>query len=547
MWGDILPKNSFSVIFARRTTICFFLIILLFLGTVLKIATISTEDYAEVQIRQSSKRITVSRARGTIFDRNMIPLTNSKSKLIAAISPTARAAVAISAILEDTERERVLKLLRENTPAICEVPFDPECAGICVTAVYEHNTENPPALHTIGYTDGDGHGVSGIEAAFDDILYTDKTVDAVFTTDGKGGILGGSEPYFDNADTATGNGVVTTLDINIQNITENACKGILKGAAAVCEINSGKIRALHSLPTFDINDISASLENADSPLLDRTLAAFSVGSVFKPCVAAAALESGITGEECTCTGNLLIDGRTFNCHERAGHGNVDLKTAVAKSCNSFFYRLAAKTGANAICRMAGSLGFGSAVTLCKGIKTAKGNMPSTQLLTTEADLANIGIGQGQLLLSPISVLTLYCAIASDGYYTAPSLIDGTVTDGKITESKAPLQTKVMSADTAAILRQCLSEVIISGTGAAAAPDRCTAAGKTATAQTGRFTGGKEITNSWFCGYFPADKPKYAVVVMSEGATQKSTAAVFSDIADGICELEGIDSTEETAE
>lgn len=543
-----MKKNSFYAVFARRTAISFFLIVFLFLGTVLKIASVSTQNYAEAQAKQSSKRITVSRVRGTIFDCNTVPLTNSTSKLIAAVSPTVRATVAISALLEDEKRDYVLDQLRHGTPVVCEVPYDPECEGIAVTEVYTHATSETPAVHTVGYTDGDGHGVSGLEAAYDDILFSKKKVDAVFSADGKGGILSGDEPYFENAATAIGNGVITTLDINIQNITENACQGIITGAAVVCEIESGKIRAIHSRPTFDITDVSASLSGENSPLLDRTLAAFSVGSVFKPCVAAALLENGNADEKCLCTGNVVIGNRTFNCHARSGHGEVDLKTAVANSCNSFFYGIAAKVGADAICKMASALGFGSSLTLCKGIKTASGNMPKSATLTTDADLANIGIGQGQLLLSPVSMLTLYCAIAADGCYITPSLTEGIVQNGKITESRKISPTKVMSADTAAALRECLEEVIISGTGGAAAPTHCKAAGKTATAQTGRYLNGKEITNSWFCGYFPADAPKYAVAVMSEGTPQKSTAAVFADIADGICELKGIsDIRKETAE
>ncbi len=534
-----MKNYSFNRVFARRTTVSFGIIILLFLCTVLRLSSISTRDYAEVQVRQSTKRITVSKARGTVFDRNMYPITNNEKKLIAAVLPTERAAVCISAMLEGDERDAVLKRLREGTPVVCEVPYDPECSGITVTTIYEANSSQTPAVHIVGYTDSEGHGISGIELAYDSLLYTDKTVDALFTTDGKGGVLNGTKPQFENASAARGNGVITTLDINIQNITETACEGLIKGAAVVCEISSGKIRAIHSRPTFDITDISASLENPDSPLLDRSLAAFSVGSVFKPCVAAAALESGVFIDTCTCTGSIGIENLVFNCHARAGHGAVDLKSAIAQSCNSYFYRLSMSTGGQAICRMAGLLGFGSATVLSSKIKTSSGNMPKANTLTTGADLANIGIGQGQLLLSPVSMLPLYCAIANDGYYYAPTLIEGTVTDGKITKSTTQNPTKAMSENTAATLRECLFEVIKCGTGGAAAPSLCNAAGKTATAQTGRFLGGKEITNSWFCGYFPAEAPKYAVIVMSDGETPKSTASIFAEIADGICRLENI--------
>lgn len=539
MESDNYMNDGFSAVFARRTAISFFVIILLFLGSILRVAVVSTKGYTEAQASQSSKRITVGRTRGTVFDCNMIPITNSSSKLVAAVSPTPRAAVAISSILSGEERERVLDTLSKGAPAVCEVPYDPECDGITVTRVYNHTAADMPAVHTVGYTDGAGHGVSGIEAAFDDILYSDKTVDAIFTTDGKGGILTGLDPYFENAASMEGGGVVTTLNINIQTITEQACAGIEKGAAVVCEIASGKLRAAVSLPTFDITAVSESLESADSPMLNRTVSAFSVGSVFKPCAAAAAIECGVSYNSCNCTGNIKIGNRVFNCHNRTGHGEVDLKGALALSCNSFFYNLASHTGGEALYSMASSLGFGSSVILGPSLKTAEGNLPKRSELTTDADLANLGIGQGSLLLSPISVLTLYCAIGSDGCYITPSLIEGTLKNGKLTLYNAGSPTRAMREKTAKLLREHLAEVILTGTGTAAAPKNCTAAGKTATAQTGRFIDGAELTNSWFCGFFPADNPKYAIAVMSEGVPTKSTAAVFADIADGICELEGI--------
>ena len=135
------------------------------------------------------------------------------------------------------------------------------------------------------------------------------------------------------------------------------------------------------------------------------------------------------------------------------------------------------------------------------------------------------------------MLTLYLAIAGDGSYYLPSVIEKTVKDGRENYYDIGNPTRVMSAQTATTLRQYLETVVTEGTGTEASPVSCTAAGKTATAQTGRYyDNGEEITNSWFCGFFPAQNPKYVTIVMSDSRSTVSTASVFAKIADEIMQL-----------
>ena len=142
-------------------------------------------------------------------------------------------------------------------------------------------------------------------------------------------------------------------------------------------------------------------------------------------------------------------------------------------------------------------------------------------------------------MSPVSILTLYLSIAGDGSYYLPSIVEKTLIDGKEQSYDIGNKTRVMSKTVAQTLREYLKTVITDGTGAEAAPTLTTAAGKTATAQTGRYyDDGTEITNSWFCGMFPADNPQYVVVVMSDSKLNVSTASVFAQIADGIMLLFG---------
>lgn len=533
-----MSKESFWGTFSKRSAVCFFLVILLFFSCIMRVAVIATSDYSEVQSKQSALRLTASSLRGTIYDCNMVPITNSSTKIIAAVSPIPRAVTAISSVLSGEERESVLERLKSGKPVLCEVPEMIECDGIYCAEVYEHNSADTKALHLIGYTDSESHGVSGLEKAYDEYLYSDKKAEFVYTMDGSGDILVGIKPEINNDTTVTAGGVVSTIDVNIQSVAENAAKQIECGAVVIADAKTSKIRAMASVPNFDVTNLSDYLNKENSPLLNRALAAYSVGSVFKPCVAAAGIESGKGGFCYICTGSTKIIDRYFKCHKLSGHGDMDLKSGLANSCNTFFYNFAAEVGGEKIYNTASALGFGKGIDICNGISAAKGSLPSKSSLSNIANLANFSIGQGELLLSPVAMLNLYCAVASDGAYNIPSVVEGTLSGGAFTTYELGERTRVMTNKTALKLREYLSAVIEEGTGTNAKPKGVSAAGKTATAQTGKYENGTEICAGWFCGFFPADNPQYTVIVFSEN-TQKQSATcgeIFADIADRIAEI-----------
>lgn len=542
-----MSSDKFSYMFSKRAAICFFIIAVLFFSCILRVAVAATADYSEVQKNQSSLRLTAGGLRGTIYDRNMVPITNSKSKIIAAVSPTPRAVTAISSVLSGEALQNVLERLKEGKPVLCEVPREIDCDGIACAVVYEHNSADMAATHTVGYTDSDFHGVSGLEKAYDEYLYSDKKVSFVYTTDGRGNILEGIKPEIENDTSVGAAGVVSTLDVNIQAIAEEAAKKIECGAVVIAEAKTSKIRASVSVPDFDVTNLEDYLETDNSPLLNRALAAYNVGSVFKPCVAAAGIEAGNGGFCYTCTGGTKIIDRFFKCHNSAGHGYMNLKYGLANSCNTYFYNFAFETGGERIYNAASALGFGKSVKLCDGILTAKGSLPKSESLSNIAYLANFSIGQGELLISPAAMLNLYCAIASDGAYNTPSIVEGTLSDGTFTPYKSGQRTRAMKKETAAALREYLSAVIEEGTGKSAKPSAVSAAGKTATAQTGKYENGAEICEGWFCGFFPADDPVYTVIVFSENMQKQSAscAEVFAEIADRIYSLENKESSRQS--
>ncbi len=535
-----MENNLFEKVFSRRATVCFFVLMLMLLTCVLRVAVIMDGDLEAASSNQSSYKIKISDTRGTIYDRNMVPITNNESEIYGIALPKPTAITAVSSILSGEELERVLETLKNNKPVVFKTEKTIEADGVSFTRVYSSDKASVLSPHIIGYTDIEGHGVSGIEAAYDEFLYSESEVSAAYIIDGKGRALKGLSPYFQNDLSEVTKGVVTTLDVNIQSIAERAAEGIEKGAIIVAETKTGKIRASVSKPSFNMENIGDYLEDENAPLLNRTLQCFSVGSCFKPCVAAAALEKGTAYFNFECTGKTHIIDRDFKCHKREGHGLMDIKSAIANSCNTFFYTLGINTGAKEIYNMASTLSFGSSIRIAENIETAKGNLTELSRLSNPASLANLSIGQGDLLLSPVAMLNLYSAIGSDGTYCLPSIIEKTIKNGKTKEYEISKPTRVMTEKTAEKLREYLLSVVEEGTGTAAKPLTITAAGKTATAQTGRYNGeGVEINNSWFCGFFPFENPKYTVIVMAEESTTKAVCTAFSQIADGITELENL--------
>ena len=195
--------------------------------------------------------------------------------------------------------------------------------------------------------------------------------------------------------------------------------------------------------------------------------------------------------------------------------------------------------------MAYAMGFGAPGRLGEGVTSSAGELPSPAGLTDGA-LANFSFGQGGFTATPVQLAQMVSVIANGGHSVQPRVYLGRTLDGGdvIAEGEPEPSRQVISPRTAATLRQMMIAVVEEGSGANARPDRGGAGGKTATAQTGIFQGEEEVLHGWFAGFYPAQDPQYAVVVLAEGGGEGSDipARTFAAICDGIAEMRAADDT-----
>ena len=523
----------------KRIAVCYFLIVsLLFICAFRVFAIMSREDYKQAAEQVSRRVITLDNSRGTIFDTNMNRLTNTKEIYYAVIFDEPKAMATLYNYMSSEEINSVAQEIRQNGFALRPFAREIVCDGIYSVKAYMDKDDSLLAKHIIGYTDSLGAGVCGLESSFEEMLKCEDKNQISFSVNGQGKVITGYNPELSYNYEVQNSGIKTTINKEIQQITEQQAMKINCGAVVVCEISTGKIRALVSRPDYKLTDLASALENQNEPLLNRALCTYNIGSVFKPLIAAAGYEEG-KSLTIDCKGYVSIDGLTFACHKLGGHGEVNLSTALKFSCNSFFYNFIQSLSMDSVFRLSKLAGINSEIFLCDNLSAKGGNLGSTNInALTKRELANISIGQGQLLTSPIAITNLYMAIASGGSYRMPSLIEGRIEDGTIKEETLlPKKVKLFSGSTANKLKADLLSVLDEdGTGKAAKPKTVDAAGKTGTAQTGVIKGGKKVTNSWFCGFFPFDNPKYAVTVLSENA-KGGCGDIFAGIADGITQYE----------
>ena len=529
----------------KRPIIILYILIFLFTTLPLRMIYLVSNTEKFPLVSNSTQSIVVSELRGEIYDCNMKPLVNRKTEKTIAVMPYEKSAKIMKDYLNADEYASLLKSIDEEVPFTCVVDFDKENEFVKISEKYRRYTDDGFCCHVIGYINSsDNAGVYGIEKSYDTLLKSEKRQLVLrYNTTAWGEMLAGGDCSFVSQNYYSKKGVRLTIDADIQRIAENAMKlyEVDKGACVVLDAKNGEIRAMASFPKFNQNDIATSLNDENSPFMNRSVSAYSVGSVFKYVVAMSAIEAGKENFESYCTGSLKTGDTTFSCSDSVAHGTVTLGKAFAYSCNTYFIRLALLLGREKILKTAENLGFGKSFFLADGFYPDAGRLPSEEEIITDGALANISFGQGGLLATPLQIASCYSAAVNGGEYISPRLVISTVnSDGteNIIHDKG-YRYRAVSLSEAEKMKNILINNFTEGTCVDAKPETCVAGGKTSTAQTGWIDEkGEEILHSWFAGFAETGGEIYTIVVFKENGVggSRDCGPVFKEISQRLAEM-----------
>ena len=202
-------------------------------------------------------------------------------------------------------------------------------------------------------------------------------------------------------------------------------------------------------------------------------------------------------------------------------------------------QLGLRLGGEIVEEYAARAGFGESTPIYGALRTARGNLPDAKTLENLGELATISFGQGKLLASPVQMAAFINIFANGGVYIAPTFVEGIVNEytQTVTESLyAPLRRQAVDPATAEAVKTMMIHVVDEGLGKSAKPAVGGAGGKTGTAQTGRENKeGEEIMDAWFTGFYPAENPRYTIVVLLDENTHSGEDAckIFAKVADSL--------------
>src|SRR5438094_373377 len=409
---------------------------------------------------------------------------------------------------------------------------------------------------------GDVEGKSNVEKIMDEYLRGKPGV-RYLRRNAKGtidGVLRENPPE-------QGANVFLTIDARTQAVAEEALRAVSRAGAVVVDPNNGNILAMATVPSFDPNTFIPSIKAKDwqalqkdegDPLVNRAISCLPPGSTFKLITALAGLRSStknLSGAKYSCGGGVSYGDHFFRCwvaEKHYTHGNIGLADALKVSCDSFFYQYGNAAGIQSIDAVGKMLGMGEESGMhLSGEQT--GNMPGPEWMQihhpqerwSQAQTANVSIGQGYTLVSPLQLAMAYVAIANGGVCYYPRLVDKVLKqDGSpvLDEQGNPAAPgprvrsdlrQEISLDHIELVRKGLWKVVNEdgGTGGRARLKDWVVAGKTGTAQA--TVRGHKDTTAWFACFAPFENPKYVVAVMVQGGEHGGSVA--GPVADRILE------------
>ncbi|MFN0158091.1 MAG: penicillin-binding protein 2 [Bacteroidota bacterium] len=537
----------------------------LFVGRLYQLQLIYSDEYGKKSEENSIRTIPKEPVRGYLFDRTGNLVVDNRPSFTVTVMPfefdTSNIGHLSSLLALEPEfiRERLKKGAAYSRFAPVKIKRDVDFKTI--SSLEEHRdrlpgidyqieskrfyTTDAVASHILGYTkevsenqlkslgeeytQGDVVGSSGLEGEYERTLR--GTRGAEFSTvNVRGQVVGSFDSGRNDIPSVEGSDLFLTMDFELQALAESLFAD-KRGALVALDPEDGGILAMVSKPDYNLSifsgvtpaDIWRSLNVDESrPLFNRaTLTRYPPGSTYKMILAIAALERGIVSPSwrVQCTGAYRVGNKVFK--DLHVHGSTDMVEAIQKSCNVYFYTLMMKVGLDDWAHYGAEFGFGKAT----GIDISEENpglLPTTEWMNrrygangwTRGYLPSLGIGQGELGVSPIQMACYTAALANKGYFHQPHAVYA-VRD-KVTKKVTTLhhdQRKInLKSNTWNIVREGMRRVVeeSGGTAGLARVKGIEAAGKTGTAQNPH---GKD--HSWFIGFAPFDKPKIAIAVLVE--------------------------------
>lgn len=385
-----------------------------------------------------------------------------------------------------------------------------------------------PQMRAQGYRFGDQIGKRGVESLVESRLRGRDGVKYV-EVNARGREVGSfpdkTEPPLSGED------LWLTLDWRLQFVAEHAFNDTLRGSLIAMVPQTGEILAMVSKPGFHPNALRdpqawrTLLTDPANPLLNRTLRGeYPPASVFKMVTGIAALDMGLLDADeyrfRPCTGGFAFGDRVFRCHNHNGCGSLNLREALVRSCDVFFYQLGREVGIDNWSRYARMFGFGRAT----GIDLAGGGDGESQGLVpdrayykkrhgrwVDGNMLNLTIGQGEMLATPLQVAQYTSALAT-GLLAVPHVIKAT----GVHTTPLPISPQILKT-----MRGIMRDVVgfPHGTGKNARLPDVVVAGKTGTAQNPH-----GISHAWFVAFAPLESPRISVTVLVENGGAGSAIA-----------------------
>jgi penicillin-binding protein 2 len=546
--------------------------------------------FQEMAENNHQRTLALRAPRGVIYDRTGQVLVENRSAFNISIvrehtkdlDRTVRLLARITGIDEAAVRDTVERHKREPSYRPIVVVHDATLDQVAaVTArrldfelpdvvVQEVPTRQYPsqglAAHLIGYvgeasdqqvaddglSSGTIVGQSGVERVYNRTLMGEDGARRVVVNS-----VGREIRELEEVKATEGQRVKLSINYAMQRAAEDAFRAYgYWGAAVVLDPRNGDVLTLTSLPTYDPNDFSTGIDRATwaalntdklRPLQNRAIQGrYSPGSTFKIVVATAALEAGVVtaDHKVFCPGGANFYGRYFLCHLKGGHGWVDMRHALEKSCNVYFYTLGNMLGVDRLHEYSERLGLAgkSGIDLPNEIESIVPSTAWKKQRTGEkwyaGETISVSIGQGQLSVTPMSLAVMMATVANGGTRVVPRLVTA-LDDGKgagwqpVPPPANPFKPILMKPETVSALHDGLwMAVNQAGTAGRARIAGRDVSGKTGTAQVISNQGKARARGSekdlrdhgWFVFFAPRDNPELAGVVFAEHSEHGYLAA-----------------------